>query len=236
MAHELASRGHSVLILEEGGYYGRPDFGGEPFKMQQLLYRNRGLTATFGNTVIPVPTGKAVGGTTLINSGTSLRVGERVFRRWQLEHGLHPLGPGSLDSFYEKVERMLQVAVNTDDVLGPSTRLFARGCERLGYEHGPLPRNAPECTGLGVCCFGCPTDAKRSTNVSYVPEALKRGAMLFYNAPVSRVLVERGRAVGVVARVGAAKPEEARRSRSHCGSRMREHRYAKPAHAMRSRE
>jgi choline dehydrogenase-like flavoprotein len=50
-----------------------------------------------------------------------------------------------------------------------------------------------------VCCFGCPTDAKRSTNVSYVPAALTHGAMLYCNARVKRVLLEGGRAVGVVA-------------------------------------
>ena len=54
--------------------------------------------------------------------------------------------------------------------------MIARGCDALGYAHQPLRRNAPECDGQGVCCFGCPTDAKRSTNVSYVPLALKAGA------------------------------------------------------------
>ena len=43
--------------------------------------------------------------------------------------------------------------------------MIARGCDALGYAHEPLRRNAPDCDGQGVCCFGCPTDAKRSTNV-----------------------------------------------------------------------
>jgi len=63
-----------------------------------------------------------------------------------------------------------------------------------------LRRNAPECDGQGVCCFGCPTDAKRSTNVSYVPMALKAGATLFTGLRAERVMVDGGRAVGVVAR------------------------------------
>ena len=48
-----------------------------------------------------------------------------------------------------------------------------------------------------MCCFGCPTDAKRSTNVSYVPAALERGAQLLTGLQVDRVLVESERAVGV---------------------------------------
>jgi choline dehydrogenase-like flavoprotein len=51
-----------------------------------------------------------------------------------------------------------------------------------------------------VCVFGCPTDAKRSTNVSYVPLALKAGAELFTGAQVRRIIVDSGRASGVVAR------------------------------------
>src|SRR5262249_38801707 len=70
--------------------------------------------------------------------------------------------------------------------------------------HHALRRNAPDCDGQGTCCFGCPTDAKRSTNVSYVPMALKAGAELFHGCKVERIVVENGRATGVVAKaVGA---------------------------------
>ena len=48
-----------------------------------------------------------------------------------------------------------------------------------------------------MCDFGCPTDAKRSTNVSYVPLALERGAQLITGLRVEKVLTERDAAVGV---------------------------------------
>jgi choline dehydrogenase-like flavoprotein len=84
--------------------------------------------------------------------------------------------------------------------LGGNGRVIARGCDKLGFtRHGPLKRNAPACDGQGVCCFGCPTDAKRSTNVSYIPLALRAGAEIFTGAKVTRILVEAGRARGVVA-------------------------------------
>jgi choline dehydrogenase-like flavoprotein len=78
--------------------------------------------------------------------------------------------------------------------------MIAKGCDALGYSHGPLRRNAPDCDGQGFCAYGCPTDAKRSTNISYVPMALNQGAFLYTGARVEEVLVEDGRAVGVVAR------------------------------------
>jgi len=202
VAKVLAERGHAVVMLEEGGHFTRSDFVGEPFSRQRKFYRSNGLTSTVGNTVIPVPMGRTVGGTTTVNSGTCYRLPEATMHRWQLEHGLFDLGPGSLDAYFERVEEMLQVEAATPETLGGCARVIAKGAEALGYLHGPLQRNAPGCDGQGVCCFGCPTDAKRSTNVSYVPAALERGAMVYCHARVTRILVEGGRAVGVVASVG----------------------------------
>ncbi len=200
IAKQLAARGHAVVLLEEGHYFTRADFAGRPLERQSRLYRDHGFTVTVGNALIPVPMGRTVGGSTTVNSGTSYRTPPEVMHRWQLENGLHELGPGALDPYFDRVEAMLEVGEATPETLGGVARVIARGCDALGYAHGPLRRNAPGCDAQAVCCFGCPTDAKRSTNVSYVPAALTHGAMLYCNARVTRVLIEAGRAVGVVAR------------------------------------
>jgi choline dehydrogenase-like flavoprotein len=200
LARALANAGHAVVMIEEGSYFTRADFHGRPIDRQILMYRDKGMTATLGNTLIPLPLGNTVGGTTTVNSGTCYRTPPDVMRRWQLEHGLHDLGPGTLDPYFEKVEKTLEIELARPEVLGGVARIIARGCDALGYAHSPLHRNAPGCDGQAVCCFGCPTDAKRSTNVSYVPQALTQGAMLFCNARVTKVIMEGGRAVGVVAK------------------------------------
>ena len=201
-AKELAEAGHAVVMVEEGAYFDRQDFGERPLAMQRKLYRDMGATFSVGNTGIPIPLGKTVGGSTTINSGTCYRVPDRVLTRWRDELGLAALGPGSLDPYYERVEGVLGVAPAPAEHLGGAARVIARGCDELGYrQHKPLLRNAPGCDGQGVCCFGCPTDAKRSTNVSYVPMALRAGAELFHGARVERILVEGGRAAGVRASV-----------------------------------
>jgi hypothetical protein len=196
-AYELARAGLAVAMVEEGDFLRRHQFTGRPFAMQKLLYRDYGATATFGNTVIPVPLGKSVGGTTTINSGTCYRTPERVLVSWASEHGLD-LSPETMAPYFDEVEAILQVARAEPRFVGGVGRVVARGCERLGIDrHGPLNRNAPDCDGQGLCSFGCPTDAKRSTNVSYVPLALKAGAELFTAARVESILVEGGKARGV---------------------------------------
>ena len=175
---------------------------------------------TLGNGAIFMPTGRAVGGSTTVNSGTCLRAPDRIFRGWRRDHGL-PFSSDSMAPFYDRVEEVLGVELAAAEYLGGVARVVARGAEALGYRHGPLPRNAPGCDGQGLCCYGCPTDAKRSTNVSYVPMALKAGAQLVTSARAERVLVEGGRAVGVEAVVADGKAGLTVRARAvvvACGS------------------
>lgn len=206
-AKELAEAGCAVILLEEGSYADRRDFAGRPLENQRKLYRASGATFSIGNVLIPIPLGRTVGGTTTINSGTCFRTPEAVLRRWGTEHGLTSLTPEALAPYFERVEQVLGVAPVPEQYLGGSAQVVRRGAEALGMaRHGPLARNAPGCDGQGVCCFGCPTDAKRSTNVSYVPLALRAGAELYTGVKVERVLVEGGRAVGVAGLTESGQP------------------------------
>ena len=223
VGRELAESGLAVVFVEEGRYFDRADFTGRPFEMQQKLYRRGGSTFSIGNVGIPIPLGQTVGGTTTVNSGTCFRTPDRVLHQWQHELGLHDLGPDQLGPYFDRVEAILGVAEGKPELMGGNGHVIARGCEALGFtRHGPLKRNAPDCDGQGVCCFGCPTDAKRSTNVSYVPLALKAGAELFSNAKMTRVLIEGGKAVGVVAKTydGNTLTVRARSVVIACGSIM----------------
>ncbi|MCC6746509.1 MAG: GMC family oxidoreductase [Deltaproteobacteria bacterium] len=200
VAAELAQLGQAVVVLEEGGHYARHQYTGRPVEMQRLLYREGGVTPALGSGFIPVLMGRCVGGTTAINSGTCYRTPERVLHKWSREYGLSELTAERLEPYFAKVERVLGVAPADARYLGGMADVIARGCDALGIaEHGPLLRNAPDCDGQGLCCFGCPTGAKRSTDVSYLPVALRSGASVYYNARVDEVLLEGSRAVGVVA-------------------------------------
>lgn len=200
VGRELAEAGLAVVFVEQGRYFDRAEFSGRAFEMQQKLYRRGGSTFSIGNVGIPIPLGQTVGGSTTVNSGTCLRAPDRVLASWRDELGLDDLSPDRMAPYFDRVEAVLGVEVARAELLGGNGRVIARGCDALGFtRHGPLTRNAPACDGQGVCCFGCPTDAKRSTNVSYIPIALRAGAELFPGAQVTRIIVEGGRARGVVA-------------------------------------
>ncbi len=190
LAKALAERGHAVLMVEEGPHLTRLDFDGRPLSMMKKAYRAGGFTVALGNTAIPIPVGMAVGGSTLINSGTCLRAPAQTLAEWRDSQGITGLGPADLAPHYEAVESFLGVAPSSASALGKPADVIARGCDALGYAHHALPRNAPGCDGQGLCCFGCPTDAKRSANVSWVPAALAAGAQMLTGFAVDRVLTE----------------------------------------------
>ncbi len=197
----LAESGLAVAMLEEGGYEQRMSFSGPPERRVVDFWRDGGMNFTIGNTAMMVPTGKLVGGTTAINSGTCLRTPDHVLREWRGEHGFpEEFAPDRFSRYLDAVEKELGVAPADRRYLGAIAEIVGKGADALGKTHGPLPRNAPGCDGQGVCSLGCPTDAKRSTNVSYVPRALTAGAHLFTGMAVTRVLRRGRRVVAVEAR------------------------------------
>jgi choline dehydrogenase-like flavoprotein len=141
--------------------------------------------------------GRLVGGSTAINGGTTLRPPPWVLDRWCEEMATSELSPDAMKLYFERVERVLQVAPSDRSIVGPIADVMARGCNAMGWSHFSIPRNAPGCDGAGFCDFGCRTDARRSTNVSYVPSALEKGSLLLTGLRARRVLLDGGRATGI---------------------------------------
>jgi choline dehydrogenase-like flavoprotein len=197
---ELVDRGHAVVFLEEGELHLRDAFRGRALDAHARFYRGHGAIAAIGRTLLPVFMGRMVGGSTAINGGTCFRTPEWVLEAWCDRLGTEDFSPRAMAPYFERVERALGVAPGPLAHVGGVGRVAARGFDRLGWRHFPLMRNAPDCDGQGCCDFGCPSGARRSVDVSYVPIALERGAQLRTCAKVDTILRERGRAVGVIAR------------------------------------
>jgi choline dehydrogenase-like flavoprotein len=199
LAKEAAEGGMRVVVLEEGGHVTPQELTGRPRDMLTRLYRDGGQSATVGSPPIVLPSGQAVGGTTLVNSGTCFRVPPPVLDGWRRELGLDELGPGALDAYYDRVERELSVAPVTPALAGRNALVAKRGADALGWSGGFVRRNARGCQGSGVCAFGCPTGAKQHVGVTYMPKAWAAGAVTFTRVRAERIEVRAGRARAVEA-------------------------------------
>lgn len=202
VADELASRGFSVTVIEEGGYVGRREFNRlKPLERIPLLYRDGGMTNTWGNTIIFLPVGMAVGGTTVVNSGTCFRTPEEVLIKWNREFGIRDVEPDNMDPIFDEIERRLNVSAVTEDIMGMNGRILRRGAEALGLSHRPIRRAMKGCHGSGLCAFGCPLDAKISMHLTYLPSAVSSGARIIANCRAERVILKGSRAEGVEATI-----------------------------------
>ncbi|HEY8432847.1 MAG TPA: GMC family oxidoreductase N-terminal domain-containing protein, partial [Sandaracinaceae bacterium] len=191
---ELADRGYAVVFVEEGEHHRRDAFTGSSLQAHFDFYRG---SLTVGNAVMPIFMGRLVGGSTAINTGSCFRTPAWVLDRWCEELDTDELAPERMRPYFERVERTLTVEPADRAAIGPIADIMARGCDALGWKHAVMLRNAPGCRGEGFCDFGCRTDARKSTNLSYIPAALTKGALLFTGLRATRVIVEGGRARGI---------------------------------------
>jgi len=155
------------------------------------MYVEFGGTMAFGRPPVLIPVGRAVGGTTLVNSATCFRTPADKVAAWG--------GPGyaELEPLFEEVERRINVVVLDEELLGANGRVLKRGGDALGVAVKPLKHNVRDCKGRGQCAFGCPGGAKRSMDLTFVPDAVAAGARLLPRHKVEHFILEGSRIAGL---------------------------------------
>ena len=199
VAKELAEGGMTVAMLEEGERVTTDDFNARPRDMMARLYRDAGQIATLGNVPILLPLGKAVAGTTLINSGTCFRTPPAVLEMWGERFGLDAMGAAELDPFFRRVERIQDVVQVPEELAGRNALVVKRGADALGWSGDFIYRNVRGCVGSGICTFGCPTSAKQHVGLTYVPLAWNAGATTYAGCRARRIETSGGRVRAVEA-------------------------------------
>lgn len=200
LAKELAEKGLDVVVIEEGDYFTTKDFVGPPIERIMRFCRSGGATSTIGKVQITLPIGRTVGGTTTVNSGTCFRAPRRVLSSWESDFGLVGIDYESLEPYYRRAEKVINVRPVPWELLGPNGWITHYGSRSLGYTGGPILRNITSCHGAGQCAFGCPTDAKQAMHLSYLPRAWRAGARIYARTRAEWISFEKGRASGIVAR------------------------------------
>jgi len=191
VAGELAERGRKVLLLEAGPHRTAADFTRWeahashdmwfPPRMAPINGGAEGMVAMFG--------GRCVGGTTTINTKVALRAHEMDHRKWQDASGCS-IGVDDLAPFYERVEAALGVRERSDWT--HTVYMLQKGFQAVGADLEPVHSYTDEnCMRCGSCLQGCPTNAGKSTQNTYIHRAWARGKLeLRAESPVERVVIE----------------------------------------------
>jgi choline dehydrogenase-like flavoprotein len=183
----LAEAGKKVVVIEEGGSYKSEEFVPTEEWAFTNLYQQRAGQATTDLSVT-ILQGRMVGGSTPINWMTSLRTPEFVLDAWT-KLGLSGYAPKEMEPHFASVENYLNIHPEPDENHNRQNKIILEGAKKLGYRTHLNGRNHEGCIQAGVCGFGCPTGAKKSVDVTYIADAVQRGATVFSDCRAEKIEV-----------------------------------------------
>ncbi len=199
IAAELAEAGYSVALIEEGSHKTTKDFTTNASAMVRDLYRDAGATVALGTPPVLYQEGKTVGGSTVINGGMSWRTPSPILEHWAKTHGV-TTSAKDMEPYFERVEKRIHVAKQDPHTIGRDNHILREAAHKKGWQVIGNLRNQVHCAGSNNCAFGCPTGAKQSALVTYIPRALHFGAQIFAQTRADKILFKGKQAVGVRAR------------------------------------
>ncbi len=190
LAHELTKKGKRVLVIEKGIY--EKEIGTEPdaFRYLEMLQSKEGVF---------IARGIMAGGTTTISCGNGVRCSEKELA----DLGIH------MEEEFLETEADMKIAPIDQSLISKkgSEQIFKAACE-AGYDMELMPKfvETAKCRKCGKCIFGCKFGAKW-TSLTYFDQAIANGAEVLYGTSVDKIIIEDGRAKGVVASNGKGNQE-----------------------------
>jgi choline dehydrogenase-like flavoprotein len=199
VAKEIAERGRSVVVVEEGPFVRAAQFTQREEQMLPLLYADQGLRAAVDSTVM-ISQGRVVGGSTVPSFCLCVRPPRALLDHWNRSFGLGATRFEDMVPFFERVEAAANVHALRPEDVNPNNQKLKLGAERLGYRTYLPSHNRIDCLGCGFCALGCAYDRKADASTVHLPAASRHGAIIVPDCRVERVNVTDGRAVGVSGR------------------------------------
>jgi choline dehydrogenase-like flavoprotein len=214
LAHQLASLGREVLILERGLHIDPSDFTEIESKQLSNLYADGALTLS-KDFRFQILQGMCVGGSTTVNNGVCFDLPDKVLTAWQDPNGLDAgLDPAELRDSFAAVRGMVEVTrLHGGNSLNPGWRKFQDGIKKLKltdppYAHNFFESNISNCLGCGYCNIGCRFGKKLSMIESVLPQAqLQFGdaVRILAQCQVERIETAGGRALALHCRLDGRK-------------------------------
>tara|TARA_B100001173_G_scaffold310390_1_gene324865 strand:+ start:603 stop:2051 length:1449 start_codon:yes stop_codon:yes gene_type:complete len=191
IATELIKKDSSVAIIEEGR-----SFNSDYFKAKKIatrnknLWRNGGITAFFGKSIIPYAEGVAVGGTTVSNGGVIERPSIEWIENLKSKFKIDGFEYENLKNIFLEVEQKLNVRdhYKENENQNLDSKIWSNYLDKMKISYRKSNLAHTNCKRSNQCISGCPNDAKQ-TNVllNYLPEAKKGGTKIFHKNKVIRI-------------------------------------------------
>jgi choline dehydrogenase-like flavoprotein len=173
IARELARNGVNVTIIDRG----RIIRSRNAFKCYETIQTNLEVMQTI-----------CLGGTTMVTLGNAVRTSEDAFKTMGID----------LKEEFMEVEHDLKVSTLPDSHFGSGTIKLMESASSLGFSMERMPKfiDPNICKPCGECAFGCQRDAKW-TSMKYLDEAIKLGAKVIEKTPITELIIQNQKVVGV---------------------------------------
>ncbi|MDH4198883.1 MAG: GMC family oxidoreductase N-terminal domain-containing protein [Spirochaetia bacterium] len=178
-AAELSKNGYRIILIEEGPFAEADSFSPDEFQSLSRLYRD-GAYISSEDFSIHILQGRCIGGSTTINWQTCIYPSRFTTDEWENQFGLKGYSREAMTPYIAEVEKRIGVQNIPENMINRNNDLLRKGARKMGISNSMNQNNnAGECIGLGRCGLGCPVNAKRSTLLTFIPDALKYGAKIF---------------------------------------------------------
>ncbi len=186
VSYHLAKAGVKTIVLEEGGHFQAKDMTQREEEMYPQLYRAGGQQTT-SDGQINVMQGSAFGGSTLINAADVVPIEPEVLEHWQKYHGITAITEDALEPSYARIRKKINAAKIQTNLINNNNNLIIDAAKKQNLKAGIFDTNRKDCIGSGYCMQGCAYDAKRGTNLSYLPQASELGADIYTDVRVDHI-------------------------------------------------
>ncbi len=190
LAKELEAKKADYVVLEKGRFLNTSRLG--TVRYASTFYDRCALSKS--NQGIIIYRSFNVGGTSVISCSNAVDPNPEFLKRIGLQ----------LDNEIAEVKKECGVEA-TDKIIGKTSRFVMNVSNELGYDMKPMPKfkyNLQHCHLCGRCELGCRYDAKW-TGLNFLPKINKERILTSFH--VKRVLMARGKAIGVEGMHGLAR-------------------------------
>ena len=173
VAMEIAKAGIKTTVIEKGPMVSM----GKAYKCYQPPEPCLDLL----NTV-------CIGGSTLVSAGNAVTPSEHYLEIMDID----------LSEYFSEIQKELNIKELPDSYFGKGTTRIMDAAYSLGFNIKKMPKfiNPQKCKPCGKCALGCPKNAKW-TALDFLKQAKKYGANIIAETPVTDIITEKGKVVGV---------------------------------------
>ncbi|MDR0900041.1 MAG: GMC family oxidoreductase N-terminal domain-containing protein [Methanobrevibacter sp.] len=129
-----------------------------------------------------------VGGSSVVAAGNGVRLLEEELAKYDVD----------ISKELDEVEELIGVHQMDDSHFGKGTKKFIEAAKSIGLQVSKMPKfiREEDCVKCGNCAWGCPNDAKWSSQ-DFIKIAIENGAKLIDNIEVTEIIHEKNSVKGV---------------------------------------